>query len=110
MRMFGALSNNCSQKCIIISPSHFRYLKIHGFKFSKEDHISLINLLMSVLNIPDLEPWLVNKTACILTSLMKRKELLTQADLTVEWKPLYKLFERLLYSPFEALGMMSFPP
>ena len=83
---------------------------MHGFKFSKEDHVVLIELLLSVLHIPELEPWLVNKTACVLISLMKRKELLKPTDLTIQWKPLYKLFEALLYSSYEALGMMSFPP
>ena len=66
-------------------------------------------MLLSVLNIPDLEPWLVNKASCILISLLKRKELLKPTDLQIEWKPLYKLFDRLMYSPYEALGMMSFP-
>ena len=83
---------------------------MYGFKFSKEDHVALIQLLFSVLNIPDLEPWLVTKTASVLVSLMKRKELLTPEDLSIEWKPLYKLFDRLMYSPYEALGMMQFPP
>ena len=85
-------------------------MKIYGFKFSKEDHVALINLLFSVLNIPELEPWLVNKTSAILISLMKRKELLEPTDLVIDWMPLYKMFERLMYSPYEALGMMSFPP
>ena len=86
------------------------FLKMYGFKFSKEDHVALINLLLSVIHIPDLEPWLVNKTASILVSLMKRKELLDRNDLLIEWKPLYLLFDRLMYSSYEALGMISFPP
>ena len=83
---------------------------MYGFKFSKEDHVMLIKLHLSVIHIPDLEPWLVNKTAGIIVSLMKRKELLDRSDLQIEWRPLYQLFDRLMYSSYEALGMISLPP
>ena len=83
---------------------------MYGFKFSKEDHVMLIKLHLSVIHIPDLEPWLVNKTAGIIVSLMKRKELLDRSDLQIEWRPLYQLLQLYFYNSYEALGMISLPP
>ena len=40
-------------------------------KFSKEDHLLLINLVLEVLTIPDLDFSLVQKFAQLLTSLLK---------------------------------------
>jgi hypothetical protein len=88
----------------------YRYLRHYGYKFPKEDHLALIHLLMSFITTPDLEPWLVNKTGSVLVHLLKRKELLPPNDLTIEWRPLYELYERLLYSPYEPHGMLQFPP
>jgi hypothetical protein len=42
--------------------------------------------------------------------LLKRKELITPEDLTLEWRPIYDLYERLLFTPYEALGMVQYPP
>lgn len=49
----------------------FRYIKVYGLKFSKEDHIALIKLIFELLTIPDLEPTRVNKFATTLTLLLK---------------------------------------
>ena len=78
-------------------------------KFSKEDHISLIQLLMSVISMPDLDPWMVNRTATTLVTLLRKKDLLEPSDLTIHWKILYNLYERLFYSPHQALGMIQYP-
>ena len=87
----------------------YRYLKLYGFKFSKEDHIAIIKLLMSVLFMPELDPWLTNRTLGSLINLMRRKELLERSDLEIDWRPLYELYEKLFYSPYEALGMIQYP-
>jgi hypothetical protein len=42
--------------------TYFRYIKFYGYKFSKADHVSLVKALFSVVILPNLEPWLVNKT------------------------------------------------
>jgi proteasome activator subunit 4 len=52
----------------------------------------------------------VNKAASALVSLLKKKDLLTRSDLSLPWRPLYDLYERLLFSPYEPLGMLQFPP
>ena len=87
----------------------FRYVKLYGLKFSKEDHLAVINLLLSVLHIPDLDPWLTNRTACSIRELLRKRDLLTRDDLQIEWRPLYELYEKLFYSPNEALGLVHYP-
>ena len=89
--------------------SFFRYVKLYGLKFSKEDHLAVINLLLSVLHIPDLDPWLTNRTACSIRDLLRKRDLLTRDDLHIEWRPLYELYEKLFYSPNEALGLVHYP-
>ena len=82
---------------------------MYGYKFSKEDHIELVNLLFSMLLSPELDPFLINRTANNLITLVKKRDLLTREDLQIEWKPLYELYERLFYTPYEALGMIHYP-
>jgi hypothetical protein len=41
---------------------------------------------------------------------LRKKELLTSDDLALEWRPLYDLYERIMYSQFEQLGMVHYPP
>ncbi len=86
-----------------------RYLRFYGFKFPKEDHVSLVRLLFSFCTQPDLEPWLVHKSASAVISLLRKKELLLRSDLTLPWRPIYETYERLLYSPYEPFGMLQFP-
>lgn len=50
---------------------YFRYMKIYGFKFSKEDHIALIKLFYELLLIPGLEPTRIQKFASTLSHLLK---------------------------------------
>lgn len=54
-----------------ISRLYFRYMKIYGLKFSKEDHIALIKLFYELLTIPSLEPTRINKFASTLSFLLK---------------------------------------
>ncbi|XP_064483757.1 proteasome activator complex subunit 4-like [Ornithodoros turicata] len=85
------------------------YLKLYGYYMSKEDHVHVINLLMELIAIPNLELNVVQKIAQTLTALMKKKELLSRNDLSIAWRPLYELYERALYSPYEHLGMLLLP-
>ena len=66
-------------------------------------------LLYSVIMIPDLEPHLVNHIGGALYTLLKKRDLLTSDQLLLEWRPLYNLHERLLYSKNEALGLIKIP-
>ena len=49
----------------------FRYIRLYGMKFSKEDHLLLINVMLEVLTIPELDFSLVLKFAQMLTTLLK---------------------------------------
>lgn len=85
------------------------YLKLYGYHFSKEDHVELVHLLLDLIVMPDLELGIIQKFAHTLGLLLKKRELLSRDDLSIEWRPLYELYERLLYSPYEHLGMLLLP-
>jgi len=86
-----------------------KYIRLYGLKFPKDDQVSLIKILYSFITIPDLEPFMVNHTAGVLNSLLRKRNLLTRADLTLEWRPLYEMYERLLHSHLESLGLIKLP-
>ena len=69
----------------------------------------MCRLLYSVITIPELEPHLVNHVGGALHSLLKKHELIRPDQLKLEWRPLYQLHERLLYSKNEALGLIKIP-
>ena len=60
-----------------------KYIRLYGLKFPLADHISLIKLLLSVLFIPDLEPFVINHVASCLVSLLKKRELITGITLHI---------------------------
>uniref|UniRef100_A0A3B3VJT2 Proteasome activator Blm10 middle HEAT repeats region domain-containing protein n=1 Tax=Poecilia latipinna TaxID=48699 RepID=A0A3B3VJT2_9TELE len=87
----------------------FSFLKFYGRRFSKEDHILFINLLYELVTLPNLEPHMMCSYARLLIQLLKKKELLSRDDLQLPWRPLYELYERLIYSKTEHLGLVWFP-
>ncbi|CAG0916740.1 unnamed protein product [Notodromas monacha] len=70
-----------------------RYVKLFGWKFSKEDHVAFVKLLYDILCIPDLDFFSVIKVAQTLSLLLKKRELLSRDDLELPWWPLYRLLE-----------------
>ncbi|TSK14769.1 Proteasome activator complex subunit 4B [Bagarius yarrelli] len=85
------------------------YIRLYGRKFSKEDHVLFVKLLYELVTIPKLEISMLQGFARILINLLKKKELLSQDDLELPWRPLYELFEKILYSKTEHLGLNWFP-
>uniref|UniRef100_A0A8B9HHN8 Proteasome activator subunit 4b n=1 Tax=Astyanax mexicanus TaxID=7994 RepID=A0A8B9HHN8_ASTMX len=85
------------------------YLRLYGRKFSKEDHVLFIKLLYELVTIPKLEISMMQSFARLLINLLKKKELLSQDDLELPWRPLYELYEKILYSKTEHLGLNWFP-
>lgn len=85
------------------------YLRLNGRKFSKEDHVLFVKLLYELVTIPKLEISMMQGFARLLVTLLKKKELLSQDDLELPWRPLYELYERILYSKTEHLGLNWFP-
>lgn len=86
-----------------------KYIRLYGLKFPKADQIQLIKLLYSFITTPELEPFMVNHTAGTLSSLLRKRDLLTKDDLTLEWRPLYEMYERILHSHLESLGLIKLP-
>uniref|UniRef100_A0A668AU47 Proteasome activator complex subunit 4B n=1 Tax=Myripristis murdjan TaxID=586833 RepID=A0A668AU47_9TELE len=87
----------------------FSFLKLYGRRFSKEDHVLFIKLLYELVTLPNLEPHMMQGYARLLIQLLKKKELLSRDDLQLPWRPLYELYERVLYSKTEHLGLIWFP-
>uniref|UniRef100_A0AAQ5YXD1 Proteasome activator Blm10 mid region domain-containing protein n=1 Tax=Amphiprion ocellaris TaxID=80972 RepID=A0AAQ5YXD1_AMPOC len=87
----------------------FSFLKLYGRRFSKEDHVLFIKLLYELVTLPDLEPHMMQIYARLLIQLLKKKELLSRDDLQLPWRPLYDLYERIIYSKTEHLGLIWFP-
>ncbi len=77
--------------------------RLYGFCFPKGDHVALINMLYEFVTDPDIadrDPSLLEKAGNVLIKLLKRRELLEPSDLALEWRPLYVVYEKLLYSPY----------
>uniref|UniRef100_A0A8C6PNM7 Proteasome activator Blm10 middle HEAT repeats region domain-containing protein n=1 Tax=Nothobranchius furzeri TaxID=105023 RepID=A0A8C6PNM7_NOTFU len=87
----------------------FFFLKLYGRRFTKEDHIIFIKLLYELVTLPNLEPHMMQCYARLLIQLLKKKELLSRDDLQLPWRPLYNLYERVIYSKTEDLGLVWFP-
>ncbi|XP_053659354.1 proteasome activator complex subunit 4B-like [Anopheles marshallii] len=68
------------------------YIKLYGMKFSKEDHIKFVQLLLEMLVIPKLDPDAINKISEAIFFLLRKREWLSTDDLQIEWRPLYDLF------------------
>ncbi|XP_041764682.1 proteasome activator complex subunit 4B-like isoform X1 [Anopheles merus] len=68
------------------------YIKLYGMKFSKEDHVKFVQLLLEMLVIPKLDPDAINKISEAIFFLLRKREWLSTEDLQIEWRPLYDLF------------------
>ncbi|XP_077359602.1 proteasome activator complex subunit 4B-like [Festucalex cinctus] len=87
----------------------FSFLKLYGRKFSKDDHILFIKLLYELVTLPGLEPHMMQSYARLLIQLLKKKELLSRDDLQLPWRPLHQLYEKVVHSKTEHLGLVWFP-
>uniref|UniRef100_A0A3B4AX17 Proteasome activator Blm10 mid region domain-containing protein n=1 Tax=Periophthalmus magnuspinnatus TaxID=409849 RepID=A0A3B4AX17_9GOBI len=87
----------------------FSFLKLYGRRFSKDDHILFVKLLYKLVTLPNLEPYMMQTYARLLIQLLKKKELLSRDDLQLPWRPLYDLYEKVVYSKTEHLGLIWFP-
>ncbi|OQR68927.1 proteasome activator complex subunit 4-like [Tropilaelaps mercedesae] len=82
---------------------------LHGFYFSKEEHVELIHLLIDIILLPDLDLGTIAKISSVICRLLRKKHLLTPSDLTIEWRPLFKLSERCLNRSLEDHGLIQCP-
>jgi len=86
-----------------------KYIRLYGLKFSKIDHVLFVRLVYEMLTIPELDYSMVLKFAQLLTSLLKKHELISRNDLTLEWRPLYRLLRGAVYSSYESYGLVLLP-
>ncbi|KAL6739508.1 hypothetical protein Aduo_012952 [Ancylostoma duodenale] len=78
------------------------FISTHGFRFSKEEHIQLIQLLYLILVRKDQWPDIVTYAAKALEDLVNRSYF-TYEDLTLEWEPLYNLYYGANYGKLEEI-------
>ena len=89
------------------------YISLYGYKFTKEDHVSFIQLAWELLVIPDMEPAILHFFTKVLIQLLRKTNLLTPKDLggrkhlfphsmiftifslfiilVLDWRPLYDI-------------------
>ncbi|XP_041968894.1 proteasome activator complex subunit 4-like isoform X2 [Aricia agestis] len=94
--------------CGVWTSRLMKYLRIYGFKFGKEDHISFVKLTYELLLIPDLEPNKINKFATLFLMLTRKKDLISPKELTLPWRPLYELGIKLFHKNSSALGLFHY--
>ncbi|KAF7632271.1 hypothetical protein Mgra_00008341 [Meloidogyne graminicola] len=71
-----------------------RFIKLHSFRFTKQDHINLLNLLYNTL---------------IMKNLDLRVALLSSDDVQFNWRPLYDLYVQVAYKNLEEDGVFLIP-
>ncbi|XP_077536196.1 proteasome activator complex subunit 4-like [Haemaphysalis longicornis] len=86
------------------------FLSLYGYHFSKKHHVELVEFLLELIVIKGLDLVIVGKVAHTISLLLKERDLLSRADLSIEWRPLYLLYERLLCSRERELNMLRPPP
>ncbi|KAJ8723976.1 hypothetical protein PYW07_007956 [Mythimna separata] len=94
--------------CGVWSSRLMKYIRIHGLKFSKEDHIKLIKLAYELVLIPDLEPGKVHKFATMFLMLTKKRQLIKPDELTLHWRPLYDMGKRIFDKSSTHIGMYHY--
>ncbi|XP_025835713.1 proteasome activator complex subunit 4B-like [Agrilus planipennis] len=104
----SVLAKETRPGCALWTSRLIKYMKIYGLKFSKEDHIGLIQLYYALLTIPNLEPTRINKFASTLQFLLKKRHLISPEELELEWKPLYDLCIRIMETSKTDLGMYRY--
>ncbi|XP_046740797.1 proteasome activator complex subunit 4-like [Diprion similis] len=96
--------------CSIWTARLYKYIKLYGMKFSKEDHIVLVKLMFKLITIPNLEPHKVAEFGTMLIVLLKKKKLISREELELPWEPLYDLTYRIMATGKTAIGIYRYFP
>lgn len=86
-----------------------KFISFYGRRFTKHDHIKLVDLLYSVLTTDKLDFSIVMVLANCLTHLLSRKSLITREEMTLDWRPLYKLYYETSFKNLEEEGVFLLP-
>ena len=102
------------------------YINMHGYKFSKADHLELVRLTWHLLTAPDMEPRLMETFIRVLLCLMKKRRLLSPEDLgrvsrhlfivimsmcflaELDWRKLYDIYED-MSGHYATMSMKIYP-
>ena len=101
------------------------FINLYGFKMTRQEHVGLVKLVWSLLVTKDMEPRIMdtcirselsstdmirtnNFYLRVLLVLLKKRRLLTPEDLSLDWRPLYDLYEDL--SSHAVIMSMKFYP
>ena len=87
-----------------------KYVALYGLNFSLEDHVWFIKVLYGLITTPNIDPLNVDRYGKILISFVKKKYLLTNANLILDWKPLYKILFHYEDSSAALRGMIKCQP
>uniref|UniRef100_A0A915A5Y9 Proteasome activator Blm10 mid region domain-containing protein n=2 Tax=Parascaris univalens TaxID=6257 RepID=A0A915A5Y9_PARUN len=72
------------------------YLDTFYLRFHREDHIRFVRFAYSLILEKDLNHRIVHKACSLIKSLIN-EEILNRKHLTLEWRPLYKLYTEIAY-------------
>ena len=87
-----------------------KYMILYGLRFSKSDHVSLIQWHFELLHTPELELYCIEKICKILNTLLKKKYLIPRKDtpeLVIQWRPLYDMLYKWEQSSGAIRGTLS---
>ncbi|CAI5451722.1 unnamed protein product [Caenorhabditis angaria] len=85
-----------------------KYIDLYGRRFSKEEHIQLIHLLLPMITKGHIFRNVKIAIRSVYTLLCK-KDYLTRDDLTIDWRPLYELYVEVTFKNLEEDGLFLMP-
>jgi len=75
-----------------------KFIILYGLNFPRADHIYLIKVVFGLLTTKNVDPQILDKFAKVLSALLKKKYLVPRSELQLDWKPLFDLFQVLIFS------------
>ncbi|CAK5017318.1 unnamed protein product [Meloidogyne enterolobii] len=86
-----------------------RFIKLHSFRFTKLDHVNMLNLLYNALIMKNLDFRAVKVLCCSIGMLLSRKSIISRGDVNFDWRPLYDLYVQVVYKNLEEDGVFLIP-
>ena len=86
------------------------YIIKHGFRFSQEDHLWLVNYFYQLLTAAkNIDKATFDEISSMTAKLLSKDYLLLSSDLQLDWKPLSQLIEDHHYSPYVYRNLVPKP-
>ena len=83
-----------------------KYMILYGMRISKQDHVRLIQWHLQLIHTPNLDLYCIEKLCKVVSTLLKKKYLLSRKDLVIEWRPLYELHLKWESSSLAVRGLL----